>query len=70
MLDEHGFSLEVAEEFSLARKPVTAILPHPLHGRLVEGIILVVEKYLWFKGYWYSLNWRDHDLAYYQPMIY
>lgn len=70
MLDEHGFSFEVAEESRLARRPVIAILPHPLHGRLVEEIILVVEKYLCFEGRWYSLNWRDHNLAYYQPVIY
>ena len=68
MMDEHGCSFEEAQEYSLSRDPMTAVLPHPVHGRLVERVIFVVHKYLCCKGTWYTLNWRDDDLAFYEPV--
>ena len=47
---------------------VTAVLPHPLHGRLVERVIPLVRPYLSFKGAPYKLCWRDHGTAYYTPV--
>jgi len=65
MLTEHGQSLEWTPE---APKLITAILPHPLHGRLVERLLLMVSHQLNIKGVRYVLSWRDHDLAYYEPV--
>lgn len=65
MLTEYGQSL-VGEYFE-APKLITAILPHPIHGRLVERLLLMVSHQLNIKGVRYVLSWRDHDLAYYEP---
>ncbi|MEJ2672232.1 MAG: hypothetical protein P8168_08545 [Deltaproteobacteria bacterium] len=47
---------------------ITAILAHPYHGRLVERVMLFVAKQINVKGIRYVLSWRDHDLAFYQPV--
>lgn len=65
MLTEYGQSL--TGEYFEAPKLITAILPHPLHGRLVERLLLMVSHKLNIKGVRYVLSWRDHDLAYYEP---
>jgi hypothetical protein len=65
MLTESGQSL-LGENLE-APKLITAILPHPLHGRLVERPMLMVSKQINVKGLRYVLSWRDHDLAFYQP---
>ncbi len=65
MLTEYGQDL-AREDFE-PPKLITAILPHPLHGRLVERMLLMVSHQLTIKGVRYRLIWRDHDLAFYQP---
>ena len=65
MLTESGQSLE-GENFE-APKLITAILPHPFHGRLVERLLFMASHQLTIKGVRYRLSWRDHDLAFYQP---
>jgi hypothetical protein len=64
MITETGQSLYNEVE---PPKLITAILPHPLHGRLVERILLMVSKQINVRGMRYVLSWRDHDLAFYQP---
>ena len=66
MLTEHGQSLE-GEDLE-PPKLITAILPHPLHGRLVERLLLMVSHQINLHGVRYRLTWRDHDLAFYQPI--
>jgi hypothetical protein len=66
MLTEHGQSLDGA--YVEVPKLITAILPHPFHGRLVERPLLLVSKQFNLKGVRYVLSWRDHDLAYYEPV--
>jgi len=66
MLTEYGQSL-IGENLE-APKFITAILPHPLHGRLVERVLFMVSHQLTIKGVRYRLTWRDHDQAFYQPM--
>jgi len=39
MIDENGQDLNWTPE---PRKLVTAVLPHPIHGRLVEKIMLMI----------------------------
>ena len=47
---------------------VVAILPHPLHGRLVERVILWVRPQVDLKGQRYKLTWWADGLAYYEPV--
>jgi hypothetical protein len=68
MLTEHGQSLEVPEEHFVGIDLITAILPHPLHGRLAEFPLLMVNKQITVEGMRYVLVWRDGALAYYQPL--
>jgi hypothetical protein len=65
MITETGQSLYNEIE---APQLITAILPHPLHGRLVERVLLLVSKQINVKGVRYMLSWRDHDLAFYRPI--
>jgi hypothetical protein len=66
MLTEYGQDLMGEEPES--PKLITAILPHPLHGRLVERVLLMVSHQINIRGVRYRLSWRDHDLAFYQPI--
>jgi hypothetical protein len=66
MLNEYGQDL-MGEELE-PPKLITAILPHPLHGRLVERVLLTVSKQINLHGVRYTLSWRDRDLAFYQPI--
>jgi hypothetical protein len=68
MLTEYGQDLEGSPEYSEAPKLITAIFPHPIHGRLVERILLMVSHSFNFKGMRYVLSGRDSDLAFYQPV--
>jgi hypothetical protein len=69
MLTEYGQGLEVTDEFFIGGSDlITAILPHPLHGRLVERVLLMVTKHINVEGMRYALNWRDGALAFYQPI--
>lgn len=56
---------EVVEE---PTQLVTAVLPHPLHGRLVERLILFVQHKLDWKGRHYKLTWWGDGVAYYEPV--
>lgn len=64
MLDEYGCDYDWTPE---PRRMVTAVLPHPDHGRLVEKVLLMVSSLISYKGCLYSLSWRTGDLAYYLP---
>jgi hypothetical protein len=47
---------------------VVAVLPHPLHGRLVEKVILWVRPNLDLQGARYKLTWWSDGVAYYKPV--
>ena len=47
---------------------VTAVLPHPLHGRLVEKMIFYVRPDLEFEGQHYELTWWAAGVAYYKAV--
>lgn len=64
-MDEYGFDFD----FSYERKPLTAVFSHPQHGRLVERVIMMVSPFIFVKGCWYTLSWRDRDVAFYQAQI-
>ena len=68
MLTETGQSLEVPEEQFVGINLITAILPHPVHGRLMEFPLLMVNKQISIEGVRYVLSWRDGALAYYRPI--
>ncbi len=68
MLTETGQSLAVPEEQLLEINLITAILPHPIHGRLAEFPLLMVNKQINVEGVRYDLVWRDGALAYYRPI--
>jgi hypothetical protein len=63
-MDEYGFDFDWTPE---PRKLVTAVLPHPGHGRLVEKIMMMINHTICFQGSLYTLSWRDGDVAFYQP---
>ena len=46
---------------------ITAVLPHPGHGRLVEKAMMMVSYVICFKECLYTLSWHAGDVAYYQP---
>jgi hypothetical protein len=66
MLTETGQSLAVPEEQLLGINLITAILAHPVHGRLTEFPLLMVNKQINVEGVRYDLVWRDGALAYYR----
>ena len=68
MLTETGRSLAVPEEQLLGIDLITAILAHPIHGRLTEFPLLMVNKQINVEGVRYDLVWRDGALAYYRPV--
>ena len=67
MIDEHGFDLHGTDKHKPAR-PITAVLPHPIHGRLIERVIPLVRRFLSFGGAPYQLCWRDRGVVYYTPL--
>ncbi|MBI4643756.1 MAG: hypothetical protein HY790_00305 [Deltaproteobacteria bacterium] len=56
---------EVVEE---PTQLVTAVFSHPLHGRLVERLILWVRPHLDMEGERYKLTWWGNGVAYYEPV--
>lgn len=68
MLTEYGKSIEEGPESPEALNLITAILPHPFHGRLTEFPLLMVNKQINVEGVRYDLVWRDGALAYYRPV--
>lgn len=65
-MDEYGHDFTWTPE---PRKMVTAVLPHPIHGRLVEKIMLMINHCISFKGRFYTLSWRDGDICFYKPAL-
>ncbi len=65
MLTESGQSLDWTPEVP---KPIIAILAHPIHGRLVERALLMVNSNITMEGTRYALSWRDGELAFYKPV--
>jgi hypothetical protein len=47
---------------------VSAVLAHPLHGRLVEKLIFYVRPDLEFEGQRYKLTWWGGGVAYYKAV--
>ena len=47
---------------------VTAVFSHPLHGRLIERLILWVRPYIDMRGRRYKLTWWGDGVAYYRPV--
>lgn len=47
---------------------VSAVLAHPLHGRLVEKLIFYVRPDLEFEGQRYELTWWGGGVAYYKAV--
>jgi hypothetical protein len=66
MIDEHGGDLMYHEESA----PLVAVFAHPLHGRLVERVILMASNCIQFQGRFYSFSWKENGTAYYQPVEY
>lgn len=65
-MDEYGFGLNW--ECDTLRKPLTAIFPHPLHGRLVEKVVLMVSRMITYDEVPYILSWRHDGVIYYKPL--
>ncbi len=47
---------------------VSAVLAHPLHGRLVEKLIFYVRPNLEFEGLLFELTWWGGGVAYYRAV--
>ena len=47
---------------------VSAVLAHPLHGRLVDKLIFYVRPDLEFEGRRYALTWWGGGVAYYKSV--
>ena len=47
---------------------VSAVLAHPLHGRLVDKLIFYVRPDLEFEGQRYKLTWWGAGVAYYKAV--
>ncbi len=64
MYDEYGCDFDWTPE---PRRFITAVLPHPGHGRLVERVLGMISYVICFKECLYTLSWYAGDVAYYQP---
>ena len=51
-----------------AERIVVAVFSHPLHGRLIEKVILWVRPHVDLYGQRYKLTWWSDGVAYYQPV--
>jgi hypothetical protein len=65
-MDEYGADWDFVPE---ERKFVTAVLPHPGHGRLIERVMGMISHCICFKGCIYNFSWRDGDVAFYEPAV-
>ena len=68
MLNEHGFEVSGVAAVD-PEHIVTAVLAHPLHGRLVEQVILWVRPFISYQGRRYDLTWWGNGTAYYKPSL-
>jgi hypothetical protein len=67
MLDESCSGHDPAPDNDTLRKPLVAVFPHPLHGRLVERVVLMVSHMFNYKGVRYRFTWKNSGVAYYTP---
>lgn len=67
MLDAYGTGLDPLPDNDTLRVPLVAVFPHPLHGRLVERVVLMVSNTINFKGTRYKYSWKHNGVAYYVP---
>jgi len=67
MLDECCTGIDPMADNDTLRKPLVAVFPHPLHGRLVERVILMVSHMFNYKGIRYRFTWKNSGVAYYVP---
>ena len=67
MLDEFATGIDPNPDNDTLRKPLVAVFPHPLHGRLVERVVLMVSHVFNYKGMRYRFAWKDSGVAYYFP---
>ncbi len=67
MLDEFGTGIDPMPDNDTLKKPLVAVFPHPLHGRLVERVVLMVSHAFNYKGIRYRFTWKDSGVAYYIP---
>jgi hypothetical protein len=68
MLNEHGLDLSSGYDGETMRKPLIAVFPHPLHGRLIERVVLMVNHMINYKGCRYIYSWRNSGEVYYTPL--
>jgi hypothetical protein len=67
MLDENASGIDPSPDNDTLRKPLVAVFLHPLHGRLVERVVLMVSHVFTYKGIRYRFTWKDSGVAYYTP---
>ncbi len=67
MLDQYGTGIDPLPDNDTLRKPLVAVFPHPLHGRLTERVILMVSHMFNYKGIRYRFTWKNSGVAYYAP---
>jgi hypothetical protein len=68
MLDEYGSGHDPAPDNDTLKKPLVAVFPHPLHGRLVERVVMMVSHAFNYKGIRYRFTWKNSGEAYYTPL--
>jgi hypothetical protein len=67
MLDENATGMDPNFDNDTLRKPLVAVFPHPMHGRLAERVVLMVSHAFNYKGIRYRFIWKDRGVAYYAP---
>ncbi len=68
MLDAYGTGLDPLPNNDTLRVPLVAVFPHPLHGRLIERVVLMVSNVINFKGTRYKYSWKHNGVVYYAPI--
>ncbi len=68
MLDEYGTGLDPLPSNDTLKNPLVAVFPHPLHGRLIERVVLMVSHMINYKGTKYIYSWRNSSVIYYTPV--
>ncbi len=68
MLDAYGTGLDPLPQQEVLGVPLVAVFPHPLHGRLIERVVLMVSNTINFKGSKYKYSWKHDGVVYYTPI--
>ncbi len=68
MLDAYGTGLDPLPQHEVLGVPLVAVFPHPLHGRLIERVVLMVSNTINFKGTKYKYSWKHDGVVYYNPI--